>query len=342
MSHKIDLRQSSKADKPNKDKKDKRGKGDGKKAYKINPSIKLLAPLHPAITDFEKRISQLREVGRKRGKRYSVIGIAASIIITAAVMYSGYKLSLEIIDLTQKAQDETSNLIAGSESARSNPLLPSDWKICKETPDCVITQENCCTCGNGGIQAAINKEYAGKWGEVLSGKCADISCSTVMNCREGEAVCRDNVCEFEEKETAQSCAHEGDTISIMPTPAGASGLNCCEGLAQRGVYDKECGPIMDVAICVTCPDGKCGPGENRCNCPEDCGESEGMNDQDNESIGEQFGTSTPAVDSDSDGLSDEEEARYGTDSNNPDTDGDGYTDGEEVKSGHNPLGAENL
>lgn len=69
-----------------------------------------------------------------------------------------------------------------------------------------------------------------------------------------------------------------------------------------------------------------------------------------------------ALDSDHDGLSDADEALYGTDPHNPDTDGDGLTDGEEVhlyktdprnadtdhdgykdadeiKKGYNPLGA---
>lgn len=43
------------------------------------------------------------------------------------------------------------------------------------------------------------------------------------------------------------------------------------------------------------------------------------------------------LDSDQDGLSDEEEKRYGTDPENRDTDGDGYSDGAEVKSGYDPL-----
>lgn len=49
------------------------------------------------------------------------------------------------------------------------------------------------------------------------------------------------------------------------------------------------------------------------------------------------GDSAP-VDSDSDGLTDEEEATYGTDPFNPDTDGDGYTDGDEVAAGYDPNG----
>lgn len=50
--------------------------------------------------------------------------------------------------------------------------------------------------------------------------------------------------------------------------------------------------------------------------------------------------SQTAVDSDADGLSDEEERAYRTEAGNPDTDGDFYTDGEEVMWGWNPLSKE--
>jgi hypothetical protein len=43
------------------------------------------------------------------------------------------------------------------------------------------------------------------------------------------------------------------------------------------------------------------------------------------------------LDSDQDGLTDQEERMIGTDPNNPDTDGDGYSDGKEVESGYSPL-----
>lgn len=43
------------------------------------------------------------------------------------------------------------------------------------------------------------------------------------------------------------------------------------------------------------------------------------------------------LDSDQDGLSDQEELVYGTDPKNPDSDGDGYSDGTEIKSGYDPL-----
>lgn len=52
---------------------------------------------------------------------------------------------------------------------------------------------------------------------------------------------------------------------------------------------------------------------------------------------ESITTITP-LDSDRDGLSDADEAKYHTDPWNPDSDRDGFSDGAEVKSGHNPLG----
>ena len=47
-------------------------------------------------------------------------------------------------------------------------------------------------------------------------------------------------------------------------------------------------------------------------------------------------------DSDSDGLTDSEEARIGTEISQMDTDGDGYKDGQEVKAGYSPLGSGKL
>jgi len=44
-----------------------------------------------------------------------------------------------------------------------------------------------------------------------------------------------------------------------------------------------------------------------------------------------------AIDSDSDGLSDDLESKFKTDINNSDTDGDGYADGLEIKNGYDPL-----
>lgn len=51
------------------------------------------------------------------------------------------------------------------------------------------------------------------------------------------------------------------------------------------------------------------------------------------------GTSVANPDTDEDGLGDREEVKkYGTDPKKTDTDGDGYTDGAEVENGYNPNG----
>ena len=48
------------------------------------------------------------------------------------------------------------------------------------------------------------------------------------------------------------------------------------------------------------------------------------------------------VDSDADGLPDDQEGMYGTDFMNADSDGDGYLDGAEVQNGYDPNGAGQL
>lgn len=58
---------------------------------------------------------------------------------------------------------------------------------------------------------------------------------------------------------------------------------CCSGEAAREPmvetteafdgYPAGCGPGSappSILVCVTCGDGTCGPGENRCVCPDDC------------------------------------------------------------------------
>jgi hypothetical protein len=56
-----------------------------------------------------------------------------------------------------------------------------------------------------------------------------------------------------------------------------------------------------------------------------------------------LGTNPALVDTDGDGLNDREELRiYGTDPLNQDTDGDTYLDGDEVRNGYNPNGSGKL
>lgn len=64
-------------------------------------------------------------------------------------------------------------------------------------------------------------------------------------------------------------------------------------------------------------------------------DSDGLTDEEERDLG----TDPQSPDTDSDGLSDREEVYiYDTDPKNPDTDGDGFLDGEEVRNGYNPNG----
>lgn len=68
-------------------------------------------------------------------------------------------------------------------------------------------------------------------------------------------------------------------------------------------------------------------------------DKDGLSDQEENKLG----TNTMAPDSDNDQLSDREEVKvYLTDPLNPDSDGDGYLDGAEVSNGYNPKGAGTL
>lgn len=56
-----------------------------------------------------------------------------------------------------------------------------------------------------------------------------------------------------------------------------------------------------------------------------------------------YGADPTKTDTDGDGLTDYEEAKaWGTDAANPDTDGDGYRDGDEVRAGYDPKGSGKL
>ena len=69
----------------------------------------------------------------------------------------------------------------------------------------------------------------------------------------------------------EKCIKEGRILSIEERLAG---FPCCDGLNQRVHYDligDEC-VLEDIAICINCPNGECGLGENKCNCLEDCEE----------------------------------------------------------------------
>jgi hypothetical protein len=155
---------------------------------------KALAPPPPAIDDFEMRIRQLVEKGRRRGKRYSIIGITASILMALAVIGGGYYLLTEVINLSEKTDEKIEMMLKERPSGRV--FILNQWRTCTQDEDCVETQAGCCDCGHGGRQTAINRRYLSRWQKVLTEKCGNISCVAVVVCRTGQAVCEQGKCQF--------------------------------------------------------------------------------------------------------------------------------------------------
>jgi len=64
------------------------------------------------------------------------------------------------------------------------------------------------------------------------------------------------------------CVPEGESGSVF------SGIPCCSGLTtiicSTPTGGGMCLTSSDCFVCTLCGDGLCGPGENVCNCPEDC------------------------------------------------------------------------
>lgn len=295
------------------------------------PKPKAIAPPPPVVTGFEQRIEKLRTKGKKRGQRYSVIGISASIVICLFVLAGGYYLLTEVIDLSERVDDGDNNQI--------DYLAVSDNKC----------DDDCCLASYKKIKNNNYEDF-----NEISG-CTDGYTMNQLECETSLKWCE-----------PVECTEEGKIFSQEP---GSEGPTCCADLTQAVSYiinDDECEqPLEDGAVCIACPNGVCGLGETECNCPEDCDifgktskttyeiistSTEDWQTYRNEEYGADgliaeediAATSTPAADDDNDGLTNIEEAEYGTDPNEPDTDGDGFFDGEEVKNGYNPLGEGSL
>ncbi len=284
---------------------------------------KSIAPPPPVITDFEQRIKKLETTGRRRSKKrkiYSGVGIFLIFLLGMAFMSIGYYFLTEIIDITGKAQESVAN-IPQERKKEGELAIKEQWKACSYDSDCAETQKACCDCHNGGEQGAINRQYLNGWKDIIKNKCQSIDCISLENCMSGKVICENNKCEFAmrtEMSGEEICIKDGGMILITPTSTETTAVKCCRGLKQI-ISDK-----ASYNYCTNCGDGICREPESVYNCPEDCEEA-GFLDKE-------------LVDSDNDGLFDEQEAEYGTDSNNPDTDGDGYLDGDEIINGYNPKG----
>jgi hypothetical protein len=75
------------------------------------------------------------------------------------------------------------------------------------------------------------------------------------------------------------CTAEGDEIVLK-----LIGARCCGNLHWISTGFRQdsgvCAMLSpaDIQVCARCGDGRCGPGENDCNCPTDCALDGGAHD----------------------------------------------------------------
>ena len=101
--------------------------------------------------------------------------------------------------------------------------------------------------------------------EIDAGHCPD-RCQVIKGCNDNKGFCYYRM----EEESGKKCGE----------PAYAGDLDCCAGLVKRcgaEFLDGSCDMLgknsaYGVPICIPCGNGICNQFENRCNCPEDCGQ----------------------------------------------------------------------
>ena len=150
--------------------------------------------------------------------------------------------------------------------------------VCAESPasfDCakIFTQTGACpddfcslTCQESSDQKPCDPHCAvSPCYEIRADKCPLDRCDILLGC-EGKKIC------FER--------NNEDYIGCGDLAFWGQEAECCQGLVRRcGVefFDGSCDMLGQfssdaVPICIPCGDDICGQFENRCNCPEDCGE----------------------------------------------------------------------
>jgi len=275
--------------------------------------------------EFDNRMQKLSEKGKKRGIRFSRMGIIVSAVIGLIMMGAGYYIFVEVIGITEKANESAINVdnigrTNGSrdraEEAQAKPALTATMTACELDEDCIIVQADCCDCENGGVQIGLNKDFADAWKTEIENKCADVTCPAISQCSPGRAFCDNLVCNFVTEESLTATTTESMTATSTEACVG----DTCP-LNSGTVIDE--GQIVDSV---------------------DIGEVSNPNftDSDRDGITDAdeatLGTDLIKPDTDGDGLSDGDELRYKTNPLNSDTDGDKFSDGSEVVNGYNPLG----
>ena len=274
--------------------------------------------------EFDNRMQKLSEKGKKRGIRFSRVGMIVSAVIGLIMMGAGYYIFVEVIGITEKANESAINVDnigrtngnrEKQEEALKKPTLTAAMSACELDEDCIIAQADCCDCENGGTQIGLNKDFADAWKTEIENKCADATCSAISQCSAGRAYCDNLVCNFVTEESLTANTTESMTATSTEACVGDTcPINSGEGFGEGQVVE-----------------------------PVDIGTVSNPNftDSDNDGITDaeeaNLGTDLLKPDTDGDGLSDSDELRYKTNPLNSDTDSDGYSDGSEVMNGYDPL-----
>jgi hypothetical protein len=96
---------------------------------------KRIAPPPPALTNFDQRINSLRDLGRRRGKRYSKIGIISSIIIVLVVGFLSWLMIRELININNRIderQEMFNQVMAEREVDCSSDCCQESLKIIRQ------------------------------------------------------------------------------------------------------------------------------------------------------------------------------------------------------------------
>ena len=155
------------------------------------------------LKEFNDRIKNLRDKGKKRGKRYSIIGITASILISIGVLAGGYYLFIEIINITDEVEqkDETNEFASIID------------------PENICSGDNCCL-------ASLEKIKKNNYAQFNpESDCAAGYGVNRLNCETSLSWC----------EPVEQDYEEGDRCSLIPSPGP------CEAAIEKFYFNAETG-----------------------------------------------------------------------------------------------------
>ncbi|MDO8261408.1 MAG: hypothetical protein Q7T50_08035 [Candidatus Magasanikbacteria bacterium] len=270
--------------------------------------------------EFNNRMQELATKGKKRGIKFSRMGIVIGSVIGLVMMGVAYYILTDVIGITEKAQESAINVEnIGRDNNRekpdaSEPVLTSTMKECELDEDCIIVQGGCCNCENGGIQIGMNVDFAEAWKTELDTKCKNAECTENSQCFPGRLYCEERMCKFVADENMIGTTTE----AIVATSTEACIGDTCP--IDQGIGE---GNIVENTDNVWVSNPNLTDSDN-----------DGLNNADEATLG--LDMNNP--DSDGDGLFDGDELKLKTNPLNSDSDGDGYGDGSEVAKGYNPLG----